>query len=96
MKGAANPRTGKANAEKVSKYLEDKLRAKVCTQRVQTSAKAVMHVCVSSSTNCSQILACLICSHIAVSFLIALFEVHCQAGQCMANRACEAIKHFCL
>ena len=29
MKGAANPRTGKANAEKVSKYLEDKLRAKV-------------------------------------------------------------------
>jgi len=29
VKGAANPRTGKANAEKVSKYLEDKLRAKV-------------------------------------------------------------------
>lgn len=29
VKGAANARTGKANAEKVSKYLEDKLRAKV-------------------------------------------------------------------
>jgi len=29
VKGAINPRTGKANAEKVSKYLEDKLRAKV-------------------------------------------------------------------
>jgi len=29
VKGATNPRTGKANAEKVSKYLEDKLRAKV-------------------------------------------------------------------
>jgi len=29
VKGAANPRTGKANAEKVAKYLEDKLRAKV-------------------------------------------------------------------
>jgi len=29
VKGASNPRTGKANAEKVSKYLEDKLRAKV-------------------------------------------------------------------
>jgi hypothetical protein len=28
-KGAVNPRTGKANAEKVIKYLEDKLRAKV-------------------------------------------------------------------
>ena len=26
----------------------------------------------------------------------ALFEVHCPAGQCMANRACEAIKPFCL
>jgi len=29
VKGAVNPRTGKANSEKVSKYLEDKLRAKV-------------------------------------------------------------------
>jgi len=36
VKGAANPRTGKANAEKVSKYLEDKLRAKVGTDSFLT------------------------------------------------------------
>jgi len=40
VKGAANPRTGKANAEKVSKYLEDKLRAKV----EQTALKKVVLV----------------------------------------------------
>ena len=38
-----------------------------------------------------------ICSSLPLITILAshaLFEVHCQAGQCMANGACEAIKPF--
>jgi len=48
VKGAANPRTGKANAEKVSKYLEDKLRAKVEHTTGNTVILYVLFLCQNS------------------------------------------------